>query len=107
MSIKWNDDKVKERMKKAARYGVDKIMSLCIQSAKPQYYEGHGFVTGALQGSIRMKPAITRHNGETVGEWGSFQLNYAEKIEKLQGQLFGAADEHYSKLAAAIKEGLA
>lgn len=111
MSLTWNGDKVIEKVQKACRYGIDKTMAKCIVAAKDNYYPGHGFVTGALQGSIRMKPAVTKSNGETVGEWGSFSINYAERIERGtgktdgQGQLQGAADHYYPKLAEYVKEG--
>ena len=97
MSFEWEGDLVMMRVRKAAKYAIEKTMSECILHAMPNYYVGHGYVTGVLQGSIRMQEAEIHHD-RVVGEWGSFDVIYAARIEKGfakspgQGQLQNAAD---------------
>jgi hypothetical protein len=108
MSLKWNGDEIERKMLAAQKFGIDQTMAACVVDAKSNYYPGHGFVTGVLQGSIQMRQA--KHRGDrVVGLWGSFDVDYALSIEKGsglmpgQGQLQNAADSEYPKLASRIR----
>jgi len=108
MSLIWNGDAVIKEMTRATRLGIDETMSECVINAKENYYQGHGLITSVLQGSIRMEPSALR-GLHVVGTWGSFTVNYALYVEQGngrmlgQGQLRGAADFEYPKLAARIR----
>ena len=111
MSLEWKGDALKQKVREASAYGIDQTMAKCIVHAKSNYYPGHGLVTAALQGSIRMKAAVIRV-AHVIGQWGSFDINYAENIEKGsgrrpgQGQLQNAADDEYPLLGGRIRKRL-
>ena len=108
MSLHWNGDAVTKELTHATRLGIDETMSKCVVDAKSNYYQGHGLITSVLQGSIKMEPSALR-DGHVVGTWGSFTVDYALYVEQGtgrtpgQGQLQGAADREYPRLAARIR----
>lgn len=111
MSFNWTGDALQARVITACKAGIDETMAACVSDAKQNYYEGHGLITTMLQGSIMLRPAEERA-GAVVGQWGSFDVNYARYVEEGtgrmtgQGQLQGAADKEYPKLAARIRKRL-
>ena len=108
MSLIWNGDAVKRKVIAAAQGGIDETMARCVVEAKKDYYEGHGLRFAVLQGSVKMQPAEVRGD-RVVGQWGSFDVNYARHVEQGtgrmtgQGQLQGAADAEYPQLAERIR----
>ncbi len=107
MSLDWKGEEVTRKLLDAATFGIDQTMAKAVVLAKGDLYKGHGFVTGVLQGSIQMRPAIIR--GQTaVGTWGSFSVDYALPVEVGDGSRPGlgylqqAADAEYPKLAGRI-----
>ena len=108
MSLFWNGDAVIKEMTQAECGAIDETTSLCVRRAKANLWEGHGVVTAALQGSIRMEPAkkIRLH---VVGTWGSFTIEYAMAVEVGWGSFPGynylrqAADIEYPQLAGRIR----
>ena len=112
MSLEWKGDAVLRKAIAAAAFGIDQTMALCVVDAKSNYYEGHGLITSTLQGSIQMRPAKVLRT-RVVGRWGSFDVIYAEHVEKGtgrmpgQGQMQSAADREYGELAARIRRRFA
>lgn len=112
MSLTWNGPEVERKAAAAAAFGIDQTMALCVVLAKGQLYPQHGWVSGALQGSIEMRPAVNQ-GGNIVGFWGSFLINYARWIEQGGGVFTGynylrsSADHEYPKLAGRIAKRFA
>ena len=112
MSLEWKGDEVTRKLLDAATFAIDQTTALAVVKAKGDLYPGHGLVTGLLQGSIQMRPAVVRGN-VAVGTWGSFSVDYALAVEQGTGSrpglgyLQGAADVEYPKLAGRIARELA
>lgn len=74
--LEWFGNEVQAKVEKAVRQGLEDTMG-------PMVIEAVGDVprvTTILQGSIRYDPPEMRGD-EIVGEWGSFDVNYAEAVE--------------------------
>lgn len=97
--LRWNGDKVLKEMLKATRFGIDDTTAECVRTAKPKT----PVVTGTLQGSERATPAVEQGN-RVVGQWGSFDVNYALVVEQRVNMLRSSADEVYPKLRQNIKK---
>ena len=112
MSLTWNGDAVQRKAIGAAQFGIDQTMSIAVVRAKDDLFPGHGFITGLLQGSLQMRPAIVR-GAVVVGTWGSFTVDYALPVEEGTGSrpglgyMQGAADAEYPKLAGRIAKEFA
>ena len=95
--IDFKGKEVLSAVQQAAKDGVDETMAACVNEAKPNT----PVITGALQGSIRFDPAQVRRNA-VEGEWGSFDIDYALKIELARNMLRNAADAKYPELSGNI-----
>lgn len=124
MTLKWEGDKVRRRVTRAAIAGIDATMSAAILHAKANHgasaHAARRFQTrtGELERSVRIVQPAKRHGRGVRGLWGSIGLIYARRIELgFQGKdargavvsapaypfLRPAADEQYPKLAGRIK----
>jgi len=74
--LKWYGDAIKKKVQAAQRKGINETMAACLREAKSRV----PVRTGLLQGSLRMTPATIRGN-QIIGEWGSYQVNYARVVE--------------------------
>ena len=83
--VDWRGDEVLRHTQRAIRYAIDETMSACVDDAKRNVPR----VTGTLQGSIQIEPASIDRNGKVVGEWGSFDVNYALAVEMGNRSLVG------------------
>ena len=126
--LDWRGLDVYLDLQDATQEAIDDTMAKCVDDAKRNV----PVVTATLQGSIRLKPAEQTHKG-LVGEWGSFDVNYALAVETGNRSLVGpphrsttpgsrtsgagrntgnrnflrnAADKEYPKLAARIRSRL-
>lgn len=104
--VEWRGKQVMARMRKAQRWGVNKVMSECVIGAKNNHpWENR---TGTLEGSIRIVDFATDHPRGVRGLWGSADVNYAIHLElgtrHMQPfpYLRPAADAVYPTLGAAI-----
>ena len=120
--VDWKGDDVAKKVVEATAWGVDKTTSECVHDAK----EHVPFVTGTLEGSLRIEEA-EQHGDRVTGRWGSFDVQYALAVEMgnpslavnsgddsrefVKGTprntgnnrfLRGAADKEYPKLADRI-----
>jgi len=102
--LKWEGPALAKRVRKAEMIGVNQTMARCVTMAK-------GLVrvdTSALQGSLRMEPAVP-FGGGVRGRWGSFDINYALWQEigtsKMSAKpyLRPSADFEYGLLGARIR----
>lgn len=104
--ISWRGPELQARVEKAAKSGIDKVMSRCVNTAK-QRHPWHN-VTGTAEGSIRLEPAKSEA-GRVVGRWGSFDVDYFIFLETGTSRMHArpslrpAADAHYHELAGLIK----
>lgn len=128
MALNWQGGKLKRRMRKAQKAGVDTTMAACILHAKASHGPGAHSAqrfetqTGSLERSIRIVQAARETRDGARGLWGSTDTAYALRIEMgFQGQdakgrvvdapafpyLRPAADAEYPKLAGRIRRALA
>ena len=104
MALIWFGNRIKDKWLEAARQAIDETMADCVNTAKPLT----PVRTGTLQGSERFEPAEVKGD-EVVGEWGSFDVNYAIYVETGSRGRFGrymlrqAADQHYPELKENIR----
>ena len=65
-SFKWNGDKIVKKIIAASKGAIDETTAACVNDAKPNT----PVITGTLQGSIRLTPAVERKRvvTGTVGE---------------------------------------
>lgn len=101
--LKWEGEKVKQKLTRAAIRGVDVTMAACSIHAKQNHPWRNR--TGILEGSIR--PVIAAHvrGGEVVGVWGSASVLYAIYLEIGNYPfLRPAADVEYPKLTSRIRQ---
>ncbi len=107
MSLQWKGNALEKKVAKASARAIDETMALAVVEAKATVPRK----TTLLQGSIKWRAAIIRLN-RVIGQWGSFDVNYAIYVEKGTGRmaaqpyLFPAADREYPKLAARIRKNL-
>ena len=125
MTLNWNGDKLKKRMRRAQLDAVNTTMAAAVILAKQNHGPGaHGAgrfetQTGSLERSIRIMDLryIPARKG-VIGLWGSADTNYARRIEiGFQGKdklgrvvdapafpfLIPAAQIEYPKLAGRIR----
>jgi hypothetical protein len=104
MSLEWNGDEVKRRMKRAQVTGVNMTITECLEEAKKLVH----YRTGTLQRSIKTEGAKETKDG-VEAEWGSFDVNYAFWQEVLPPEKGGkaylrpSADRHYPGLGDNIR----
>jgi len=97
--ITWKDRAVLGRSKTAFRLGINETLAIAVQIAAPLT----PYLWGFLRRSIRFQPA--RIQGERIiGQWGSFDINYALRMEKFHRTrrhfLKKGADKAYPQLPA-------
>lgn len=115
MSLKWEGDKVINKMDKCIIQGINQTMAKAVAHAKGKHSEGAHSLgrfesqTAILEGSIRAVKAARKVGGEIIGLWGSVDVSYALVLE-LGGvnmpafpYLRPAADAEYPKLADRIR----
>ena len=76
-SVNWNRAGVQRNVNSAIRLGIDRTLAQCIAPAKSRT----PVKTGTLQGSIVASPS-KQVGKKIVGVWGSFDVNYAEVVER-------------------------
>ena len=80
LHLDWHGDEILKRLREATRDGIDETMGLCVNGSK----ERVPVITATYQGSIRFEPATIQ--GDRVrGQWGSFDVGYALKVETGRG----------------------
>lgn len=131
-NLTWNGPAISEKMRAAAKLGINATMAACVRQAKSSHSWQNQ--TGVLEGSIKVAE-FAREKGTTVtGTWGSTDARYA-LIHELGGvivpvrakalaipqpdgsvrlvksvtiparpYLRPAADAHYPQLAATIRK---
>lgn len=105
----WRGPEVLQNVTKAAAFGIDQTLALCVADAKGN----HSFTnrTGLLEGSIQSR-AAKQQGVKVVGVWGSFSVIYAIFIEagtaKMSPMPFlrPAADKNYPSLPDRINAAL-
>ena len=128
MTLTWNGDKLKKRMRRAQLDAVNTTMAAAVILAKQNHGPGaHGAgrfetQTGSLERSIRIMDLkyVAARKG-VIGLWGSADANYARRIEiGFQGKnklghvvdapafpfLIPAAQAEYPKLVRRIRRAL-
>ena len=108
MSLKWEGDKVINKMDKCIIQGMNQTMAKAVEHAKQNHPWKN--VTSILEGSIRAVKAARKVGDEVIGIWGSVDVSYALVLE-LGGvnrpafpYLRPAADAQYPKLADRIEK---
>lgn len=75
--LEWYGDEIKERIRHAARRGINHVMSDCVGMAKRIV----AFQYGILQGGIQLRDAEI--DGDRVfGLWGVWSVAYALTVEE-------------------------
>jgi HK97 gp10 family phage protein len=101
----WHGELVEERIIAACKIAVDATTAECVNHAKTNHPWTNR--TGTLEGSIMARPA-EEEGLAVVGEWGSFDVNYAIFLELGTSKmppypyLRPAADACYPHLAGRI-----
>lgn len=107
MSVDWKGNEVKARALKAAKWGVDKVMSEAVISAKNNHPGWHN-VTGTAEGSVNIVTFAQEDRDLVRGLWGSAAVHYVIWLELKHGSfLRSAAAATYPKLKDYIKEAFA
>lgn len=110
--LRWYGDRWRRAIERACADAIDQTTSEAVREAKPRT----PVRTTTLQGSIQMRPA-RRRGSAIVGQWGSFDVNYALWVEvghhTRNGRLVPgrymlrqAADIAYPKLRDRIRRNL-
>lgn len=102
----WYGGRVKARTLIATRLAIDQTTAAMVEDAKTS----HSFrnVTGTLEGSIQMRPAVLR-GMRWIGQFGSWSVNYAIFVElgtrrmAARPYLRPAFDREAPKLAGRIR----
>ena len=101
--VEWRGAQVLDKLLKAVKDGIDETMAECVTEAVRIVPVD----TTTLQGSLRVEPAEISRN-EVVGEWGSFDVDYAIYVElgtykmRAQPYLRPSADREYPHLKGRI-----
>lgn len=108
MALKWYGDKVKRKVRKAAKDAIDETMGKAVRHAKRhRNHPGWKNRTGTAEGSIRIIEFAHREGSRTVGLWGSIGVNYMIWLELKHGSaLRSAGDATYSNLADRIRAAM-
>lgn len=107
----WNSSPFKDAVERAVVRGMNHVMADCVLDAQTTLKDHHHVVTGTLVGSIRFEQP-QKISGDIVGEWGSFDVNYAIFLEMgtiditADPYLRPAAQRHYPKLQGYIAQGM-
>jgi hypothetical protein len=100
----FEGERVKERMREAARKGIDEIMASCVIYAK-QNHPGWKNVTSTAEGSVRIVSFAQPRGEGFSGMWGSADVDYVIWLELNHGSfLRNAGDVFYRQLPGAIRE---
>ena len=99
---KWRGPEVAAKVAKAARNGIDEVMSDCVGDAK----EDAPVATASYQGSIRIVEPAEQVGDEIAGIWGSTDINYALALETGDfSYLRGLAPEDTERVATRRNKG--
>ena len=102
----WNGDRIKQKVGKAAEFGVNVVMAACVARFKNNH-PGWKNVSSTAEGSVRIQGFAKRIVKGTEGKWGSVGVDYMIWLEINHGSaLRNAADVEYPKLAARIKRAI-
>ena len=96
----WQGDEVLDTVTRATLLAIDQTTAAAVIHAK----SNHPWInrTGTLEGSYQMREAVLE-GATAIGEWGSFDVNYAAPVEVKMPALRPAADVEYPKLAGRIE----
>ena len=91
MSLNWNGDKLKARMRRAKVEAINEIMAEVVQEAKAKH-PGQRSVTGAAERSVQIvEPAKSTAKG-AGGIWGAKGVRYVPILEYNRGAFLRAAE---------------
>lgn len=105
--LNWKGDDVAQKVKDAARMGIDGTTAAAVVQAKDNHPWSN--VTGTAEGSIQMRPS-EEIGDEVVGQWGSYGVDYFLHLElgtvhmAARPSLRPAADAEYPNLPQRIRE---
>lgn len=74
-NLTWLGGAVSEKMRAAARTGIDATMGACVIQAKSNHSWQNQ--TGILEGSIKITAFAREQGSGVVGQWGSSDVKYA------------------------------
>lgn len=75
LSLNWQGNALKEKVRKAAIAGVNKTMSQAVNHAKRNHPWKNR--TGILEGGIAIRNFAAPEGGGVAGSWGVFDVAYA------------------------------
>ena len=106
MAFKWFGDKVKRKVRRAAKDAINETMAEAVLHAK-RNHPGWKNRTGTAEGSIRIIEFAHREGSRTVGLWGSIGVNYMIWLELKHGSaLRSAGDATYSNFKDRIRAAM-
>lgn len=109
-TMSWRGDEVAGRVAAAAKLAVDATTAAAVTHAKQNHPWQN--VTGTLEGSLQMRGAEIVSDGDIVGQWGSFDVEYAIFLElgtavmPAYPYLRPAADAEYPKLFMRLRAAM-
>ena len=74
-NLTWNGPVISEKMRAAAKLGINATMAACVQQAKSSHEWRNQ--TGVLEGSIKIAEFATEQGTAVTGTWGSTDAAYA------------------------------
>lgn len=110
MGLKWDGEKLAERVRNAQIVGVNKTMGEAVIHAKQNHPWQNR--TGILEGSINIASFAAAQQGAVSGQWGSLDVAYAVWLELGTAKtaafpfLRPAADATYKNLSRHIREAM-
>ena len=103
----WNGDEIKQDLESATIEAMERVMGRCVRVSHPRTPIRFGF----LRRSTKFEP-VRKEGDDLVGQWGSFDIAYAEAQERGTARIPGkfmyqtSADEEYPKLENEIRKSL-
>ncbi len=118
--VHWEGEKVKAKVLRAAKHGVNEVMKDCVNWAKRNHknlagapvtldgVQGWKNITATAEGAIGIARFATEQGAYVVGVWGDTQgVEYMYWLEVYHGAaLRTAADLHYKTLPTKIREAM-
>jgi len=105
--VKWYGDRVKRKMERAARIGINRTMGEAVAHGKANHEWNNR--TGTAERSMRIQEPAQTVGGKTSGTWGSVGVVYfiwlerGSSLMKGFGTLRKAAAATYRNLSSNIR----